>query len=464
MTKTQAGVPGPRPVPLLGNLLSMGAEPHVFFAKCAEQYGPVVRIKIDPRRDTFLITRPQDIQHVLNQTQRYFAKGYHRDPILSRVLGNGLVTSEGSFWLRQRRLSQPAFHHHRIRSYADIMTAYAQRMLAAWEHEESRDIHADMMQCTMEIVAKTLFDVDLHAEDGRSNPVGEALDAVFHEYVKQYTSVMRRLLDLLPVSVPVPGDKKLQESVEQLNRIILDIIDRRQAEGTEDRGDLLSMLLLARDEDGTGMTREQLRDEIMTLFLAGHETTANVLSWTLYLLAREPEAEGKLLKELDRVLGGQPPAFEHIPLLTYTQSVVKESMRLYPPVWLISREPIEDVEIGGYTLPAGCEISVCQWVMHRLPEYFEEPERFQPERWTPEFEKSLPAGVYIPFGAGPRVCIGNQFAMMEAVLLLASIGQRFRLTLEPGHKVLLEPSITLRPQTGIRVRVWKRSAEQEKAD
>ncbi|MCZ8520461.1 MULTISPECIES: cytochrome P450 [Paenibacillus] len=457
MTKPSASVPGPRPVPLIGNLLSLGSEPHLFFEQCAEKYGPVVRVRIDPHRDTYLLSRPEDIQQVLNQTQRTFAKGYHRDPIMRRVLGNGLVTSEGSFWLRQRRLSQPAFHAHRIRHYAEVMTAYAERMVKGWTDGETRDIHADTMQCTMEIVGKTLFDVDLHASEGESRAVGSALEEVLHEYVTQYTSVVRHLIGLLPVALPVPGDKRLQKSVEQLEHIIYNIIDGRRESGEEDRGDLLSMLLLARDDDGTGMSREQLRDEVMTLFLAGHETTANALSWTFYLLTQEPEAEVRLLEELDRVLEGRLPSYDDLPRLTYAHAVVKESMRLYPPVWLISREPIEDVEIGGYLLPAGCEVAVSQWVMHRHPDYFENPAAFRPERWTPEFEKNLPPYAYFPFGAGPRVCIGNNFAMMEAVLLLSAVMQKYHLERAEGHTVKLEPSITLRPLSGIQVKVVKRS-------
>ncbi|WP_244865096.1 cytochrome P450 [Xylanibacillus composti] len=224
----------------------------------------------------------------------------------------------------------------------------------------------------------------------------------------------------------------------------------------EDHGDLLSMLMHAQDEDGAMMSNEQLRDEVMTLFLAGHETTANTLSWTFYLLTQHPEAESKLMRELEQVLNGQAPSFRHFPQLVYTQSIVKEAMRLYPPVWLISREPLEDVQLEQYVLPAGCEIALSQWVMHRHPDYFPEPRSFIPDRWTPEFEEALPAYVYFPFGAGPRMCIGNNFAMLEATLLLAGVLQQYRIVYDSAKPVAPEPSITLRPKPGVPVRVVRR--------
>ncbi|PYI53809.1 cytochrome P450 [Paenibacillus flagellatus] len=455
MTTSNTNVPGPKPIPVLGNLLEMGANPLRFFETCARTYGPVVKLELEKGRDTYLLSRPEHVQFVLTNTQKLFVKGYQRDRILSLVLGNGLVTSEGSFWLRQRRLSQPAFHQHRIEGYAAVMSAYAQRMLAGWRKDEVRDVHADMMRCTMEIVGKTLFDVDLYDPGEGSNEVAESMDRVFREYVKQYASVVRRLLETVPFPLPLPGNARLKRSVEKLDRIVYGIIERRREEN-RDRGDLLSMLLQARDDDGTGMTGEQLRDEAMTLFLAGHETTANVLSWTLYALARHPAAGEVLAAELDRVLEGREPAFADIPRLPYTQAVIKESMRLYPPVWFISREPVEDVSIDGYRLPAGCEVALSQWVMHRHPDHFADPQSFRPDRWSPSFEKSLPAYVYFPFGAGPRVCIGSGFAMTEATLLLASIAQTYRFEPADGREAVLEPSITLRPRYGIRLRAIRR--------
>ncbi|PZD96995.1 cytochrome P450 [Paenibacillus sambharensis] len=455
MRKTGNTVPGPRPIPILGNFLDLGSNPLKFFSTCTDKYGPVIKLTLEKDRDMYILSRPEDIRYVLVNTQKQFKKGYQRDPILKLVLGNGLITSEGEFWLRQRRLTQPAFHQHRINSYAEAMTHSASRMLEGWRDGEIRDIHQDMMQCTMEIVARTLFNVDLTAsEDAKT--VGRALDQVLHQYVKQSTSVSRRLLEMLPVQLPLRGHSELKQSVEELDRIIYTIIDQRRQQENQDHGDLLSMLLLARDDDGSGMTDEQLRDEVMSLFLAGHETTANALSWSLYALGQHPAAYQKLTDELDEVLNGRLPGLQDIPSLVYTQSIIKESMRLYPPVWMISREALTDVELEGYTLPAGCEVALSQWIMHRHPGYYAEPESFHPDRWTSEFESNLPSYAYFPFGAGPRVCIGSNFAMMEAVLLLAAVAQSYKLELLPEHTVVLEPSITLRPRDGMKVRLSAR--------
>lgn len=449
-------VPGPKEVPLLGNLMEMGSKPHEFFAQCAKKYGRVVRIRLEKDRDTYLLNHPEDIQFVLSNTQKLFVKGYSRDRILSLVLGNGLLTSEGDFWLRQRRMSQPAFHKHRIEGYAETMAQYARSMLEEWEDGGTLDVHEEMMRCTMNIVAKTLFDIELdESKYTGANDVGKALDQVLREYVNQYTSVTRLLLERLPFSVPLPGNKRLQESVARLDRLIYEMIERRK-DDRQDRGDLLTMLVSAQDDEGKGMTPEQVRDEAMTLFLAGHETTANVLSWTLFLLARHPDIQGRLAAELGGVLRGKTPGIADMPQLPYTRAVINESMRLYPPAWYISREPVEDVTIGGYRLPAGCEVAMSQWVMHRSADYFPDPDAYVPERWSAGFEKSLPDYVYFPFGAGPRVCIGNNFALMEATLVLASTVQAFVVELDPAHEVVPEPSITLRPQNGIRVRVRRR--------
>lgn len=450
-------VPGPKEIPFLGNLLEVGSKPLEFFKTCAEKYGPVVKVRLEKDRDTYILSRPQDIQYVLKNSQRLFAKGYHRDRILSMILGNGLVTSEGYFWLRQRRLSQPAFHKHRIESYADIMTQYVNRTIRKWNDGQMIDIHEKMMRCTMEIVAKTLFDIDLQEPRHQvSKQVGKALDQVFHEYANHYTSITRILLEMLPFPLPSPRKKRLQKSINQLDQAIYEIIENRKKEN-RDRGDLLSMLIAVQDEDGKGMTPTQLRDEVITLFIAGHETTANVLSWTFYLVAQHGDIEEKLVTELENVLQGRLPSLSDIPHLAYTQAIINESMRLYPPAWLISREPLEDVCFGEYCLPAGCEIAVSQWVMHRHPDYFTNPDSFIPERWSDEFEKSLPPYVYFPFGAGPRVCIGNNFAIMEATLLLASVIQKFHIELDHQHHVVPELSITLRPKNGIRVRISKRT-------
>lgn len=439
--------PGPKGVPFLGNLPDFGRDPLDFLTKCAEKYGDVVRIRFEKKNEIFLINHPHYIKDVLMNSNRIFAKGYQKDPIMSLLLGNGLLTSEGDFWMRQRRLLAPAFHHQRIDSYSEVMVSFAERMAVSWEDGEIRDIHADMMKLTMEIVVKTLFDTDLH-ENG--DELSHALETVLTEFNTQLTSSFRRILSLLPFKIPHSGDLRLNEAVEHLERFIYHVIQERRVHN-EDRGDLLSMLLQAQDDDGSKMSDTQLRDEVLTLFLAGHETTANTLSWTWYLIAQSPEVEEKMLAEIENVLGSRNPNISDLSQLVYTHHVIKEAMRLYPPAWIISREALVDCEFGGYHIPAGSEVSMSQWVMHHDSRYFDEPLKFKPERWQDDLEKNLPKYAYFPFGGGPRICIGNNFAMMEAVLLLVTIIRHFRFELFEKDRVLLEPSITLRPKHGIKV-------------
>jgi cytochrome P450 len=302
------------------------------------------------------------------------------------------------------------------------------------------------MELTLEIVAKTLFDADVR---GKAGEVGEALEVAMDRFASQ-GSIVRMLDNFLPT----PGRIRYQRAVRRLEEIIYRFIDEHRQSG-RDAGDLLSMLLAARDEDGSQMSDRQLRDEVMTIFLAGHETTALALSWTFYLLALNPGTERKLMAELDQ-LSGKAPGISDLGRLSYTERVIKEAMRLYPPAWSIGREAIEECEIGGYNLPPGTQVYMIQWTMHRNPRYFEDPEEFRPERWTEDFEKRLPRFAYFPFGGGPRLCIGNSFAIMEAVLILATIAQRFKLTLAPAQTITPWPSVTLRPKTGIRMRLDRR--------
>ncbi|MFS0558302.1 cytochrome P450 [Brevibacillus centrosporus] len=441
--------PGPKATPLVGNLAEFGRDPLGFVSMCAKEYGDVVKLRIEKDRDTYLINTPSHIEYVLANTNRIFSKGYHRDPVMRLVLGNGLITSEGEFWMRQRRLSQPAFHHKRIAGYADIMVEFTRRMISSWKNNEVRNSHEDMMRLTMEIVSKTLFHVDLR--EG-SESISHSIETLMQEYNVQMTSVFKRILSLLGLGkLPTPGDTRLHSAVKKLDSIIYNIIrERRTIPG--DRGDLLSMLIEAHDEDdGTRMTDKQLRDEVMSLFLAGHETTANTLSWTWHFLAQHPYVEQKVISEIKQVLEGRLPTFDDLPRLKYVEQVIKEVMRLRPPVWWISREANQDCEIGGFHIPAGSEIGMSQWVMHHDPQYFEDPLTFKPERWDDNEEKHLPKYAYFPFGGGPRVCIGNQFAMMEAVLLVTTIAQSFQLEQVKDHPVILEPSITLRPKDGIQM-------------
>jgi cytochrome P450 len=364
-----------------------------------------------------------------------------------RLVGNGLVTSEGDFWRRQRRLAQPAFHRDRVASYGETMVAFAERMLSRWRDGETRDAHEEMMRLTQSIVVKTLFSADVSDEADR---VGAALRRIVQPFASQAT-----LKWILDNRLPTPGHFRYNRAVREIDRVVYQIISERRASGA-DTGDLLSMLLRAQDEDGSQMTDRQLRDEVMTLFLAGHETTALALTWAWYLLAREVEAESKLHAELSEVLGGRAPTVEDLPRLRYTEWVVKESMRLYPTAYAVGREAVRDCEVGGYRIPEGMQVFAFQWVVQRDARWYEEPGAFRPERWREEVASRLPKFAYFPFGGGPRQCIGNFFATMEAVLVLATVAQRFRLRLAPGHAVELLPAMSLRPRDGVMVKLERR--------
>jgi len=407
-------------------------------------YGDIVTMRYYNFR-VFFVSHPDYIEQVLVTDNRKFIKGR----ILRKnrqLFGNGLLTSEGDFWLRQRRLAQPAFHRARIASYADTMVKFASRIASEWSSGEERDIHAEMMRLTLSIVAKTLFDADVDREAQR---VGRALEAIMH-----LNSDFRKLL-ITPTWLPTPRKIRATFATAKLNRIIYRFIDERRATAT-DKGDLLSMLLAARDDDGSRMTNRQLRDESITIFLAGHETTANALSWTWMLLSQNPQVEATLHEELDRVLAGRAPTVGDLPDLRYTGHVVTESMRLYPPAWGMARIAIEDAEIAGYPIPKGCGVSLAQSVVHRDPRWFEAPLEFRPERWEGDLLKRITRFAYFPFGGGPRQCIGNNFAVMEATLLLATLAQQFRISLIPGREIIPAASITLRPKTGIWGKIEKR--------
>ena len=394
----------------------------------------------------YLLSHPDVIEYVLVENNRNFTK----TRILRRnrrLLGDGLLTSDGGFWRRQRRLAQPAFHRKRVAAYGEVMAAFARRSLEGWRDGETIDVHEEMMRLTLEIVAKCLFDADVGAE---ARVVGRAMKVALENFSSQ-----RRLIRI-PKSIPTPRNFRFEMAARRLDRIVHTIIEERRKSG-EDRGDLLSMLMLAQDESGERMTDEQLRDEVMTLLLAGHETTANALSWAFWLLSSNIEAEAKLAEELGRVLGGRVPTMADLPTLPYAERVLKESMRLYPPAWVMGREAIGECEVGGYRMPARTTALMSQWVVHRDPRYHHDPERFDPDRWTAEYEEGLPRFAYFPFGGGPRQCIGASFAMTEARLILATVAQRFRMELAPGQRVEPHPSITLRPKEGIRMTLAQRS-------
>ncbi len=406
--------------------------------------------------DTYAIRFKKGVQIVLSNPDHIHqvlvtdAHKYHKGPDYSNpnigltfFLGNGLLTNEGEFWKRQRRLIQPAFHARRIEAYADTMVAYAQQTMAGWRDGMAVEVDDAMMNLALNIVAKTLFSSDV---SGDAERIGSAMTVLQH---------MAADIQLIPHWVPTPARFRRQRALRDLDAIVYRLIAEWRESG-DDRGDLLSMLLLARDDDGEGMTDKQVRDEAVTIMLAGHETTANAMNWTWVLLAQNPDVEAKLHDELDRVLGDRPPTLENLKRLPYTDMVVKESMRLYPPAYGFSRWAIEDTQIGNYDVPKGSVVGVSTYATHHDPRWWDAPERFLPERFSEESEKQLPRYAYLPFGGGPRVCIGNSFAMMEARLLLATMAQRYRLRLAPGQIVGTDPLITLRPKGGLRMTVEDR--------
>jgi len=439
--------PGPKGLPIVGNMFEPRGDAIRYFTKCIREYGDIVFLRF-LGVPMCLVNRPDCIESVLVTQHNNFEKSKDYRA-LRRVLGNGLLTSEGVFWRRQRKLVQPAFHQGRIAAYAEVMVAYTERMVASWKHGEGLDVHEAMMRLTLDIVAKTLFDTDVSRE---AEDVGAALQVLMSKFFRQAGFAL-----LLPSFIPIPTTRRLQRAVGQLDKVIYEIIRRRRTSG-QTSGDLLSVLLRAQDDEGLGMTDRQLHDEIMTLFLAGHETTANALSWTWLLLGQNPGVEEKLVEELRRVLSGRSPTAADLPRLTYTEMILREAMRLYPPVWVIGRRGLAPFRMGEYELPAETNVLMSQIITHRDARYFPDPDRFDPDRWKADDPRfvSLPRFAYFPFGGGPRVCIGAGFAMMEAVLLLATIAQRSTLTLVPGQTIEKLPSVTLRPKSGIRVILHRR--------
>jgi cytochrome P450 len=435
----------------MGTLVGPGRDPLRLLTRFAREYGDVTFFRLGAER-CFLVNHPQYIRDVLVTHQRNFTKsrGLER---AKKMLGDGLLTSEGAHHLRQRRLIQPAFHRERIASYAQVMVADAARMRERWQDGHSIDIARELMRVTFAIAGKTLFDTDVEAN---ADEVGEALTEVLETF----------WLNLLPGAellerLPIPRLRRASAAQRRLDAVIYRMIADRRASGG-DRGDLLSMLIAAVDDApmsgaSGSMTDKQVRDEALTLLLAGHETTANALTWALYLLSQDRAAEAALHAEVDGALGGRLPAFADLSQLTYTRRVIAEAMRLYPPAWVVGRRAIGAYTLGEFDVPPRGIIFMSPYVTHRDPRFFANPERFDPDRWTPGFEASLPKFAYFPFGGGARQCIGEQFAWMEAVLVLATVAQRWRLALVPGQRVAPQPLVTLRAKNGIKMTPSRRS-------
>jgi len=454
-TATQSVLPpGPKGNFLLGSAPELAHDWPGFCARCARDYGDVAFFRF-LRVPICQFTHPDDIETVLVRHASNFHKS--RDyAALEFILGRGLLTNEGHSWQTQRQLIQPTFRHENISAYAEIMAASAAAHLARWRDRQTCNLHHEMADLTLDIVSKSLFGSKVSQDTAA---IGREIAAVMDRFFSQAA-----LSFLLPDGFPIPKSPRLLKSRRHLNEVIFSII-RARRESPAPATDLLQTLLTAADDDGQRMNDVQLRDEIMTLFLAGHETTSNALTWTWYLLAQNPEIERALHSELDRVLGGRAPGFADLPRLPYAEMVVKESMRLYPPAWGIGRRALRSFDIRGYHIPKGTNVFILQWLVHRDPRFYPDPLRFDPERWRSDPVRNgvLPRFAYFPFGGGPRVCIGAGFAMMEATLLLATIAQRYRFTLLPDPPVVPFFSITLRPKQGLPVRIEARKQARAKA-
>ncbi|MBK8020254.1 MAG: cytochrome P450 [Chloroflexi bacterium] len=442
-------IPGPPPIKgILNTLRFFSGFSRDFLGTVDRQfdtYGDLVKLQFG-KEAMVLVSRPEHLHEILVTR----ADDFHKDRLykdtqrgLAAFLGNGLLTSDGEFWKRQRRLVAPALHTRRIASYAQIMVDTTQEQSKAWRHGERRDIDHDMMRTTMLIVAQSLFRADVA---GQTERVGEVMTILQNMFAPS---------NLMPAWVPTPKRLRERRAIRDLDAIVYGLIVQWRARG-EDRGDLLSMLMLARDDDGNPMSDKQVRDEVVTLFLAGHETTANAMNFTWVLLAQNPAVEARLHEELDRVLAGRTPTLDDLPQLPYVEMVIKESMRLYPPAFSFGRQAIRDTSIGEYPIAAATQVTVLSSRTHRDPRYWDSPEQFMPERFSPEREGQIEKYAYLPFGGGPRICVGNSFAMMEARLMLATIAQRYRLRLPPGHQVEVDPLITLRPKGGLPMIVERR--------
>jgi cytochrome P450 len=433
--------PGPRGLPWIGSVAPFARDPLGFFTRCHRRFGDAVSFRI-PAGIRFAFFHPSHVEYVLRKHHENFIKQWPPD----NVLDQGLATSDGAVWRRARHLIAPSFQLKEIEKFGSIIVGLTQRALAGWRDGAVRDVNAAMSCLTLEIIAKVLFDADVTGDEN------------------ELTAIVTTLADYLgkPSSwaglsgwIATPAERRFQRAVRDLDAIIYRIVDQRRR-GQSKADDLLGRLLQARSEDDSGMTDKQLRDQMVTLLTAGHDTIALTLSYTLRLLGQHPETVERLCAEVDGILGGRPPTSADVPSLPYAEQVVKEAMRLFPPVWALSRVPVSDCEIGGYRVPAGTRLYLPIWVIHRDARWFEDAEAFRPERWAGDKLKHLPHGTYFPFGDGPRTCVGNHLAGVEAVLILAAIVQRYRLELVPNQPFQLLPSITLRPRYGIKMVVHAR--------
>ncbi len=440
--------PGPKGNPFFGRTVtSSRRDPLNFMTRLSREYGDVCTFRVGFER-IFFVSHPDYVRDIFVNHYESFLKGGGQNA--RRFLGEGILLSEGETHRQQRRLDQQAFHRQRLPAYASEMAASAERCSDGWRDGEVLDVWPEMLRLTLGIVGKTLFSADVESE---AYEVGQAMKAAASRY-RAFKLPFAKLLE----RTPLPRMRWFHQGKEGLRKVVLELIEERRRSG-KDCGDLLSMLLLAEDDGASGrrMTPAQVWDEALTIFIAGYDTMATAMMWTWYLLSEHPEAEAKLHAELDEALQDSRPAqFADLKRLPYTERVLAEAMRIYPPAWRLVRRAVSDFRVGDYVIPKGSLVTVCQYAMHRDPRYFPDPERFDPERFTPEAKAARPAFSYFPFGGGPRRCIGEGFALMEGILLLATLARRWRLRLVPGHPVEVFPEHLLRSKHGMLMKVEKR--------
>ncbi|NOK01378.1 MULTISPECIES: cytochrome P450 [Myxococcus] len=442
---TAAPLPPTSPgAPLIGHLHALRKDPLHFLQTQVREYGDVVRLPMGPAC-LVLVAHPDGVRHVLQDHARNYSKQSRGFMVLRELLGHGLLTSEGDHWLRQRRLAQPAFHRQRVAGFARTMVDATADLAASLEARADTgaafNVAEDFTRLTLRIASTTLFGADVSSA---AHDIATVLSRMQVFVYKRLTQPVP-----LPLRLPLLAHRQFERDVGSLNRVVHGIITKRRRESGEHH-DLLQMMMEAHDDDtGERMSDTQLRDEVLTLLIAGHETTASALAWTIMLLSQHPSVRRDMESELARELGGRNPTHEDLPRLELTRRVVDESMRLYPPAWTLSRTATEEDLVGGFRIPKGAHMLIAPWVTHRHPRFWDNPEGFDPDRFLPEREQARPRFAWFPFGGGPRQCIGNQFALMELVLVLATLLQRVRLNLTPGQVIHPTPAITLRPRPGV---------------
>lgn len=431
-------------LPLVGHLLDFRADRLTFLGRARERWGDIARCPLGPR-DVILINEASYARQVLIEKEAAFHKGPGIELLAERLLGQGLLSVEGQVHRRYRRLVAPAFQHRRIEKHVVLFGELCEARVSAWRNGEVIDLHEEMMALTLRIVTRALLGAGL--DEAEIEHVQVALDESLRLIADELGNWIH-----IPLTWPTPRNLRLRRARRRLETV-LDRIIRERLVAPSDVGDLLSMLLLARDESGDALDARELRDQAMTIFLAGHETTANALTWCLQLIAANRDVEVQIRAELERVLGGRPPRIEDLASLPYTSHVLKESLRLYPPAYALDRRAIADVEIGEYRVPRDSVLFINIFGIHRRPDVFDTPDRFRPERWAKDMERTLPRCAYMPFGAGPRTCIGNHFALLEAQVILATLLQRVRLQPLCPVPAPAEPLVTMRPRGGVPMRV-----------